>query len=156
LDKKQDICVEITSDPKLLKSIRGLVSGYLENQGVSKDRIDEVVLAIDEACANAIRHSYENCLDGKVTLSFQADDGALEIVLSDEGIPAPEERVQQKELIQPDKDQVTPGGLGVQLMYRVFDEVVFSPGAVRGNRVTMRLKLAAPETKASSPPEKQG
>ena len=32
------------------------------------------------------------------------------------------------------------GGLGVQLMYRVFDEVKFSPGREKGNRVVMRLK----------------
>ena len=143
MDKKQDIYIEIASDPKLLKSIRGLVGGYLENQGVSPDRADDVVLAVDEACANAIRHSYGNRIDGKLTLSFHANDRELEIVLNDEGIPAPANRVRRKEAVLPDKEHLTPGGLGVQLMYQVFDEVVFSPGAVRGNRVTMRLKRAA-------------
>ena len=140
---KHDIRVEILSNPQLLKSIRGLVREYIESFGISRDRADEVVLAVDEACANAIRHSYGFDEDGRIQLSLCANGGWIEIELRDEGVPAQAPRLERKDLTVPDKESLTPGGLGVQLIYRVFDEVRFSPGETCGNTVLMRLRLPA-------------
>ena len=139
----EDIRIEVRSDPKLLRSVRAMVRGYLETQEAPTDRADSVVLAVDEACANAIRHSYQTRTDRRLTLSLRSGGGEIEIVLSDDGIPAPPERLLRKKPRRPDRTTVSPGGLGVQLMYDVFDEVEFCPGPERGNRVTMRLKKSA-------------
>lgn len=139
---KQEIRVELLSDPRLLKAIRGLVREYTAGLGVPGDQVAEVVLAVDEACANAVRHSYNLKKDGQIELRLCAEPGWLEIVLRDQGIPAPVERLRRKATSAPDKETLTPGGLGVQLMYRVFDDVEFQPGETQGNCVTMRLRLS--------------
>ena len=54
----RDIAIEVRSEPQLLHSIRNLIRGYVVSFGVAKDRVDEIVLAVDEACCNSIRHSY--------------------------------------------------------------------------------------------------
>ena len=88
-----DILIEFRSDPALLKPVRHLVRAYLDSLGLSADRRDDVVLAVDEACANAIRHSYQGDNDRPIELSFTQDSSGVTIVLRDEGLPPPKARV---------------------------------------------------------------
>lgn len=134
-----DFEIQLRSDARLLHSVRGLVWRYVRGAGFDEDRTDEVVLAVDEACTNSMRHSYGYRDDAVLRLLLGCTEHWLQIEVLDDGIPAPAECLQRKELQPPDPDDLRPGGLGVQLIYRVFDEVEFSPGAERGNRVRMRL-----------------
>ncbi|GMW01078.1 MAG: hypothetical protein AMXMBFR84_22150 [Candidatus Hydrogenedentota bacterium] len=138
-----DIKLTVRSSPNLLCSIRGLVRSYLSNFGIDSDRVDDAVLAVDEACANAIRHSYEGKADQEYELTFSSNGEFVDIALKDEGIPAPLDRIERRELTTPSRDTLKPGGLGVQLMYYVFDEVRFVPGEAHGNTVIMRLRRRA-------------
>ena len=144
--KKADINIDLSSDPRLLTSIRGLIKTYLLNEGFGADRVGEIVLAVDEACTNAIRHSYGGNTDARLRLTVRKLDGSIEFVLRDRGVPVLPEKCERKDAPTPDKAEIVPGGLGVQLMYSVFDEVQFHPGKTEGNRVVMRLKQ--PETPA--------
>ena len=135
-----DFCLTIRSDPRLLASIRCLVRGWTESHGITGDVAENVVLAIDEACSNSIRHAYRGCCDEQVELTLRADESFLEYVLEDHGEPCPVECLEVDPEREPSARDVTPGGLGVLLMFEVFDEVDFRPGADRGNRVTMRLR----------------
>ena len=135
----EDIHVELNADPKLLRAVRGLVRGYLESWSFPEDRVLEVVLAVDEACTNAMRHAYNNEPGNRLALRLRSAETCIEIELRDEGQPAPTGRVKRKKIVVPDKETLQPGGLGVQILYEVFDQVQFAPGPDRGNRVTMRL-----------------
>ena len=132
--------MEVLSDPKLLKSVRGVVRGFAESHALSDEKAMEVVLAVDEACTNAMRHAYDSNSGRKLWLSLRSVDDGIEIVLRDDGTPARSERVRQKEAVAPDPETLTPGGLGVQILYEVFDEVDFVPGPEYGNCITMRLR----------------
>ena len=136
----RDIHLIIRSDPKLLASIRSLVRSWLESWEMDEKTTHDVVLAIDEACTNAIRHAYKGRNDGSVELTLNAAPEYLEFQVSDQGVPCPVERAAKREMEPPDPDQLTPGGLGIQLIYNVFDEVDFCSGEECGNRVTMKLK----------------
>ncbi len=137
----RDIGIEIAANPELLSAVRGLVRSYVGSFGFNKDKIDEVVLAIDEACANSIRHAYGGPCNSCYSLSMSSSNGWIEFELSDNGQPAPKERIQLKSTDGPlSLDAITPGGLGLQFIYGVFDNVEFIPGATQGNRVTMKLK----------------
>jgi anti-sigma regulatory factor (Ser/Thr protein kinase) len=136
----RDLRVEVRSDPKLLSSIRSLVRRWVESWDVDSKTAGEVVLAIDEACANAIRHAYEGRLDGRVELTLHAEADHLEFQVSDEGVPCPPECAERRPLGPPDIDNLPSGGLGIQLIHEVFDEVAFCPGTRGGNCITMKLK----------------
>lgn len=137
---RRDLRLELTSDAMLLGSVRGLVKGYLSCQGFDRERSQEVVLAVDEACANAIRHSYGGRNDGLVTLTLLSDKEWAEMRVEDQGEPVALEKVARKTLEPPTIESAKPGGLGVQLMYAVFDDVQFCPGDCVGNCVIMRLR----------------
>lgn len=141
----QDIVLEVAADPCLLQGVRGLVRCYLLELGLPVERTDEAVLGVDEACSNAIRHSCQGQREQAFRLVLGSREGWLEIRLEDFGNPAPVEAVQPR--AEPDKvdaKTTTPGGLGVQLIYKVFDEVDYCPGHPRGNCVTMKLRLPSP------------
>jgi anti-sigma regulatory factor (Ser/Thr protein kinase) len=137
------LSLELSSDPRLLVLVRGVLRMWMELLGLARDRRDEVVLAVDEACANCMRHAYGGRVDGRVSLQFSADDEWIRISVSDRGTPCPADRATYQPLEAPDAAGLSPGGLGVKLIYRVFDEVRFRPGETRGNCVTMRMRRTA-------------
>ena len=139
----EDIRIEVLSDPRLLGSIRGLVRSYVSAFGVSAERAENVVLAVDEACANSIRHAFNGRRDRKIEITLRSNRRWVEIVVRDGGKPAPRERLTRTGPKRLDRDNLKPGGLGVQLIYRAFDQVGFSTGRTRGNCVTMKLKRPA-------------
>lgn len=138
--KQDDIHIDLASDPRLLTSVRGLVRQYLLNEGFSNDRAGEIVLAVDEACTNVIRHAYGGKAEGRLQLTVRLHDGAIEFILRDQGVPVSLEKCERKDDTTIVAEAMTPGGLGVQFMYSVFDDVKFYPGKKSGNRVVMRLK----------------
>ena len=143
LETKSDIRLDLRSEPRLLQALRKLVRGYVTAYGFSEEKADEVVLAVDEACTNAIRHAYGNHPGRRLFLEFSAQPEYIEICLKDRGRTAPAGALEKKTASAPNPKDLTPGGLGVQLIYTVFDEAEFSPAAPHGNRVRMRLNRNA-------------
>jgi anti-sigma regulatory factor (Ser/Thr protein kinase) len=137
--KPSSLRVEVSSDPRVLGIIRGVLQVWLGLVGLAAERRAEVVLAVDEACSNCIRHAYGGQVDGAVELCFSSTDDWLEIVVSDRGTPCPTECAEYRPLEAPDPERLQPGGLGVRLIHEVFDEVQFCRGTKSGNCVTMRL-----------------
>lgn len=137
---RNDISVEIQSDPRLLKSIRELVRNYVMSSGFNDEIIDDIVLAVDEACTNSIRHSYGGKLDRRIILQISSDKNDIEFVLTDDGKPVPKEKIVPKRKTDTKIEELKPGGLGIELIRSVFDKVDFEPGTKRGNRTTMRIK----------------
>ena len=71
---------------------------------------------------------------------------AIEFIVKDEGVPVALEKCERRAVPAPDPTSLMPGGLGVQLIYSVFDEVEFHPGKTSGNRVVMRVKRPEKKT----------
>ena len=136
---ERDLHLTVRSDPKLLGSIRSLVRGWVESWEIDPKRTNDVVLAIDEACTNAIRHAYGGRPDCSVELTLHAEADYLEFQVADQGLPCPPECAARRNLEPPEVDELQAGGLGIQLIHEVFDEVDFCQGENGGNCVTMRL-----------------
>ena len=119
--------------------MRALVTRYVGDWCDDGELTQEVVLAVDEACTNAIRHAYDGDTEQHITLRLNQDDAGLDIVVEDTGTTAPADSMKEKPPVDPDPLTLTPGGLGMQLMYEVFDEVHWCPVEPKGNRVHLRL-----------------
>lgn len=150
VDMHEDIRIRTCSDPRLLGAIRGLVRGYFQNLGFPPEQTDSIVLAIDEACSNAIRHAYSRRPDGVIELAFRADEECAEVVVRDFGRPARQDQVKRRTLDAPCLQTLPQGGFGVQFIHQVFDDVEYTPGTRRGNRV--RMKLSRPARAPSARP----
>lgn len=126
-------CKSCTSE---LKRIRHTVSDACAGFGMDQQITAAVVLAIDEACANVIRHScdYSDKFVLDVQIRKEGDDAVF--LLVDNCPPISDEVLCPKQ-----KDPLNPGGLGLHLIHRVMDSVRLLPHDGGGNWLEMRIKI---------------
>ena len=79
-----------------------------------------MVLAVDEACSNVIRHAYGNRTDERILLTFHVDEDRLEICIRDFGPSSDARSFQARDL-----DDVRPGGLGIHFIRSAMDQVEY-------------------------------
>jgi len=120
-----------------LKRIREAVRGSLEGCGCSAKSSADIVLAIDEACQNIIRHAYHGDSDNAIELEVEQKGDELVFSLADQAPAVDPSLVKPREL-----DDIRPGGLGTYFIRRVMDEVEFSrPASGRGNLLKMVRRI---------------
>ncbi|MCB1607697.1 MAG: SpoIIE family protein phosphatase [Xanthomonadales bacterium] len=125
--------ISIHCDAECLRLVRKTVDKQLRELAVPVEVRQRLVLAIDEATANVIRHAYKGDPGGRMSLDIWRRGEALEFVLRDwaEAI--------NKEAIKPrDLSHCRPGGLGVNLIDMVMDSWGFEqPESGNGNVLRM-------------------
>ncbi len=82
-----------------------------------KDRL-LMVLGVDEACTNIIRHAYALRDDQLIALSMETGHGCIRIRLRDYGKQAAKSKLR----CRPSR-LIKPGGLGLHLIRNAFDKV---------------------------------
>jgi phosphoserine phosphatase RsbU/P len=121
------------SDAGNLRALRQLMRETLTRLGFTGDALEQIVLSVDEAIANIIRHGYQGSTDGRLELSNWLIGRELHCVLRDF---AP--RVDAKCIHPRDLAECKAGGLGINLIDMTFDRWVFSaPESGVGNVLTL-------------------
>lgn len=135
--------IELRSNPEMLCVVRNALGQLAAMQGFSEAECREVVLAVDEALTNIIRHAYLGDAEQPIEVSFRrihaSPDGesgdAFEIVLEDHGVTANPEKMCGRAL-----EDVKPGGLGLHFIRECMDTVEFSRSNNK-NQLTLRKVL---------------
>ncbi len=120
--------MELRSNPETLGVVRDALGKLAETLGFPEKECRAVVLAVDEALTNIIRHAYQGKTEQPIEASFRrihvARDGlcrpALEIVLEDRGI-----RVNAEQLCGRALEDIRSGGLGLHFIRESMDAVEF-------------------------------
>lgn len=73
------------ADQTSLSSVRTFVRAQSEGTKLSLEMLDELVMAVSEACTLILRHS----LDPVIMLSWEFGGRAIEVTIEDEGVFAP-------------------------------------------------------------------
>lgn len=119
-----------------LASLRDEVRAFLLDANVEDDVSAAIVLGIDEACTNIIRHAY-NGESRPFRIEMRRLRSRLRFILRDYGSRCERQKIQARDL-----DEVRPGGLGVHIIQQVFEYVEYSPQA-RGTRLTLEKRISA-------------
>ena len=122
------------SEPAHLAKVREGVRDFLGGSGFSEEEEARIIMAIDEACTNIIRHAHEDLVK-PVRLEMKWLRNRLRFVLRDYGKPFHPLTVQSRDL-----QIVHPGGYGLFIIRTVFDHVDYAPQA-RGTRLTLEKLL---------------
>ena len=122
----------VPSDPKILKIIRAGIAHLCELVGFGQDESKSIMLAVDEACSNIIKHTYAGVFDRPIIVSCSMLDNGVKIELRDFG-----KKVNRRKLKSRELDDLRPGGLGVHLIQSVMDEVIYDEKVKPGNRLTL-------------------
>jgi anti-sigma regulatory factor (Ser/Thr protein kinase) len=126
------IRISICSQPRLLNILRGVVKFCAQDAGVSHADADYLALAIDEAVANIIRHTYHGRQDARLALEVHSFPDRLEFILEDWGPKVCEEKIRPRPL-----DELRPGGLGTFFIYSFMDKCSYDPDFKEGNRLKL-------------------
>ncbi len=135
LETLASICVPSRADR--LKVVRSMVSECARHAGFSEKTAHDVVLAVDEACQNVIRHAYDSDPDGLIEVTLACNGVDVVISVRDEA-----QAVDVSKIAPRDLDDVRPGGLGTHLIGEIMNKVEYlsPPGAV-GNILQMTKKI---------------
>ena len=132
--------IEVPSNPDRLKMVRELVDDCCNLAGCDADNRRDIVLAVDEACQNVIRHAYGGARDGRmevvIWLDEAADERKLRIEIGDDADPVDPATVKPRDL-----DDVRPGGLGTHLIREIMDTVDFVASPVEAGNILRLTKI---------------
>lgn len=106
-----------------LKMIRNGAEQAAAFCGADQQWTMDLVMAVDEACQNIIRHAYagkENA--GDIVADFVRDGDSLLVYLMDFAPPVDTAKIKSRDI-----NEVRPGGLGVHLIKSVTDDARFLP-----------------------------
>ena len=129
--------LRISAEPAELPRVRAALHAAVDQTGFGAEEAAQIILAIDEALTNIIRHGYGGpCgkpIDiGLVSLS-EGGRAGIRVTIRDFG-----RQVDPAVICGRDLDDVRPGGLGVHIIRSVMDEVNYGRAEEGGMRVTMK------------------
>ena len=141
--------MELRSNAEVLCVVRSATARLAELLGFSDSDSHLVILAVDEALTNIIRHAYkgerERCIEVTFRLLSKTGDSlpqrTLEIVLMDDGVPVDPKRLRPRPLKEVPIDELKPGGLGLHFIRKNMDRVEFQR---LDGRNLLRLTKALP------------
>ena len=118
-----------------LSSIRDFVKSTAQQVGFSKDISGNIILAVDEAVTNVIKHAYNYSEEGKILVSISFIKNKFSVSISDKGTHFNSKLIKDPNLEEYYK-QKRVGGLGMFLMKKLMDDVKYSQPQNR-NKVTL-------------------
>jgi len=130
------IHLSIPSHPKNLKDVRCVMIDITAKAGLSKEDAGSIILAVDEACSNIIKHSYKNDYNQKIDLAVKLETRSLTISIIDEGLKIDINSIEARDI-----NEIRPGGLGIYIIKQVMDTVEFSHTPDGKNKIEMMKKL---------------
>ncbi len=132
-----EVEITVASHPRWLCLIRRVDTEYAELKGLDAQSAREVVLAVDEASANVIKHSYQGEYEQRLTVSALHSEDGIEVEIQDNGDPF--NPISQP---IPPPDELRAGGRGMFLMQTVMDEIEYERREGK-NCVRMRKRIKA-------------
>lgn len=122
-----------------MRKVRAALRSALDGEEIAPGLRDQLVLAVDEASTNIIRHGYSNCEPGTIALRLTRDRDMLGFELRDEAPAVDPARIKPRDL-----SECRAGGMGVAFIDKLMDtwRVQPLPGG-KGNVLIMQKRLAA-------------
>jgi len=125
--------IRFSSDTCHLADVRKEVRVFLAKNGFDDCAASLMVLALDEACTNVIRHAYAH--ERKpVRLEMTALRALVRFVLRDYGRSCDPSKIKSRAL-----EDIRPGGLGVHIIKQAFDSVTYLPQP-KGTRLVLEKR----------------
>ncbi len=114
--------LRVMSEAKNCKKVRSFIEGWCMYAGLEDIVRGQIVLAIDEAFTNVLRHAYIGESGNPIDLSAKLSSDTLEIKMRDYGKTFDPKSVPDRPL-----EMIKPGGLGMHILHLTFETVEHLP-----------------------------
>lgn len=129
----------VNASTEQLAKVRKFVASFAREQGFSEEQVQDIRLAVDEACTNIIKHAYKYDDSKEFELNIENRDDQLWISIVDNGQSFDPSTYKKPDL----EDQIRKkkrGGVGVYLIQKLMDKVEYHTSDNR-NEIRMLKKV---------------
>ena len=118
---------------------------------MTSDAVENIILAVDEACTNIIRHAYKSVPDGELIIKTKSTLSRFVVSITDYGNSFEPEMIPEPDL-QKYYRQRRVGGLGMYLMKTLMDDVkyVSIPGKYNEVLLSKNIKSSAKQCRITN------
>ncbi|HYD10955.1 MAG TPA: ATP-binding protein [Acidimicrobiales bacterium] len=139
---ERDTRVEVPIRPEAIVSARSAVRRAAVHAGLGGDRIDDMLVAVSEACTNALEANQRAGSTQPLLVTITVTQTSIEVCVTDTGSGfQPDALPQRPPLADPGHLDIERGW-GIQLMRELVDELVYDVTGP-GTTVCLRMTLAA-------------
>lgn len=139
-DKKKNHELKVKSKTENLSEIRDFVSANAHRAGISSETIDNIILAVDEACTNIIKHAYKLSPQGEIIVRIDYDETKFTVTIIDYGKSFEPNKVPLPDLQKYYREHRV-GGLGMYLIKSLMDDVEYISVPGKYNQVLLSKNI---------------
>ncbi len=132
--------LRVKSKTENLSEIRDFVSSNANNAGIPAATIENIILAVDEACTNIIKHAYKLSPEGEIIIKIDYDNEKFTVTIIDYGKSFDPDQVPLPDLQKYYREHRV-GGLGMYLMKSLMDDVSYTSVPGKYNKVLLSKKI---------------
>ena len=133
---------ELLADIRSLQKIRQAIEAQAVTLGISRNRIYRVLLAVEEATSNVIRHAYDGKGKSKpLYIDVEMSRHAVKILIRDVGKTFNFERHPSNRIVRLALQKRSRGGYGVHLIKSIMDKYEYVRNADGENHLRLVKKL---------------
>jgi anti-sigma regulatory factor (Ser/Thr protein kinase) len=136
--------LRFTALPAHVRTVRLVVAALARRVGVDESTLDEMRLAVDEACSRAVALHRQHCPNAAVTVQLCDDDDRLLVAVTDQAPTNDEHPHDPLALLDDelgDPAMLFPASLGIAVITGLVDDVEVRSGSA-GSTVQMRWSVA--------------
>lgn len=123
-----DVRLSLPARPENVAVIRHVLGAFAEALRLPPEVVEDMRLAVTEACTNVVRHAYHDGETGSIDVVIRPNGDRLDLVVADRGRG-----------IGPSPDADGPG-LGLPLIASLADSLEIQRGTTRGSRLAMSFR----------------
>jgi anti-sigma regulatory factor (Ser/Thr protein kinase) len=137
--KDRTFFVSVPADARFLRPIRSFFQPLLTE--VFGDATTQMlILALDEACSNMIKHCGEDPAERRIEVQGFLADKSVRFRLPSFCCPSDVPNIKPRDLTIP-----APGGLGTHFISRIMDRVQFEPDPDSASKIALVMEKDVPE-----------
>ena len=136
---REILTVSFHAKKENVRIIRAVARNFLLLRGVFEQDIFDTELALDEAVANVIEHTYKYDETKIIVVTFVWEDGILDVLIRDFGPKVDPSKIKPRAL-----DEIREGGLGVYIIQKIFDVMEWKDVEM-GNLLHLQKKYELPK-----------
>jgi serine/threonine-protein kinase RsbW len=124
-EKDSSVQLKIPANAEYIDIVRLTLYGIANKWGFSYEEIEDMKVAVSEACNNAVLHAYKGKPLSFIEVYFEFEEQQIKIRVKDEGDSFEYYHTETKSSALHDKNlsEISAGGLGIYLMQALMDAV---------------------------------
>ena len=132
---KDRLTMNVPGKPEYVGTVRIAAAHVASRAGFDIEAIDDIKVAVSEACTNIVCHSHESP-DFTYDVELELEDARISIMVKDEGVGFGID-----DYVEPVPGEEREGGLGIFIIRALMDDVEISSELGVGTKIRMAKHL---------------